>query len=386
MDQETPEQKRRVWWQWADRIGRPVLHHLANNRLRAEMPVESGKPHRDDRPLVTHLEAVGRTLMGLAPWLASAATLEGDEHTVAAELAQLAQRGLVNATDRASPDFIDFGAGQQNLVDAAFLCQAMLRAPDILWRPLPPATQGALVAAVESTRKWKPGENNWVLFSATVETWLQSVGRPWQAEVVDRALTSCEAWFKGDGAYGDCPKFHWDYYNSFVIQPMLLETLDHLGDEKPAWAAMRTEVQKRAVRYAAVLERLISVDGSYPPIGRSIAYRCGAFHHLALMALRQQLPEGLSPARVRCALTAVHERTLGASGTFDVNGWLQIGLAGHQPSLGEAYISTGSLYLCSASFVPLGLRPQDSFWAEGPADWTQKMIWAGSDLPTDHAV
>ena len=32
-------------------------------------------------------------------------------------------------------------------------------------------------------------------------------------------------WYKGDGVYGDGPPFHWDYYNSFVIQPMLLNIL-----------------------------------------------------------------------------------------------------------------------------------------------------------------
>jgi hypothetical protein len=32
-------------------------------------------------------------------------------------------------------------------------------------------------------------------------------------------------------------------------------------------------VEHRARRYAAVLERMIAPDGSFPPIGRSLAYR-----------------------------------------------------------------------------------------------------------------
>ena len=47
--------------------------------------------------------------------------------------------------------------------------------------------------------------------------------------------------------------------------------------------------------------------------------------------------------------------------TFDKNGWLQIGVYGHQPGVAEVYISTGSLYLCSEAFLMLGLPPGDPF-------------------------
>ena len=118
---------------------------------------------------------------------------------------------------------------------------------------------------------------------------------------VDYALRQHDLWYKGDGAYGDGPSFHWDYYNSFVIHPMLLDVLDACRDEMPAWKELSARVDERARRYAAILERLIAPDGSFPAIGRSLAYRCGAFHLLASMALRRALPEGVSPAQVRSA-------------------------------------------------------------------------------------
>ena len=68
-----------------------------------------------------------------------------------------------------------------------------------------------------------------------------------------------------------------------------------------------------------------------------------------------------------------------------LNGWLQIGLAGHQPALGEPYISTGSLYLCSAAWLPLGLPPDDPFWSHPPQPWTSQTIWSGKDIPADHS-
>jgi hypothetical protein len=89
---------------------------------------------------------------------------------------------------------------------------------------------------------------------------------------------------------------------------------------------------------------------------------------------------------VRAALTAVMKRLLEAAGTFDAQGWLTVGFAGHQPHLGESYISTGSLYLCAAVFPPLGLKPADPFWSGPAEDWTSRRIWRGEDAPADHAI
>jgi len=135
-----------------------------------------------------------------------------------------------------------------------------------------------------------------------------------------------------------------------------------------------------------VQERLIAPDGTFPPLGRSLAYRCGAFHHLAHQAWRGALPAEFAPAQVRSALTAVIRRTLEADGTFDAEGWLHVGLAGHQPSLAEPYISTGSLYLCTLAFHPLGLPASAPFWRDPAVDWTQRRIWSGQDQPGDHAL
>jgi hypothetical protein len=86
------------------------------------------------------------------------------------------------------------------------------------------------------------------------------------------------------------------------------------------------------------------------------------------------------------ALSRVIRRTLGVPGTFNEKGWLQIGLAGHQPALGEKYISTGSLYLCSVALLPLGLPLADPFWNAPAEKTTWEKVWSGDDLPADHAL
>jgi hypothetical protein len=374
---------RERWLQHLNRLSGPVLTNLARGMLRAEMPVEQAEGA--NRKGVTHLEAFGRLMAGMAPWL-ELKGLEGEEGRSQARARELAINALDVAVDPASPDAMNFTHDSQPLVDAAFLAQALLRAPSALRDSLEANTRRRLVAALECTRAITPGFNNWLLFSATIEAALKTLDATWDRMRVDYALRQHEQWYKGDGLYGDGPSFHWDYYNSFVIHPMLLDVLEVCGDASPAWTEMRPRVLERAQRYATILERLIAPDGSFPAIGRSLAYRCGAFHLLAALALKRQLPEALPPGQVRAALSAVIDRTLGAAGTFDGKGWLTIGLAGHQPGLGERYISTGSLYLSSVAFLPLGLSPSDAFWSAEAIPWTAVRAWRGESVAIDHAL
>jgi hypothetical protein len=374
---------RAAWIALLRRLADPVLSHLAAETLKARMPVEqaAGTDRRD----VTHLEALGRLVAGLAPWLELGAD-QSDEGRIRGATAALARRAIGRAVDPASRDFMNFTRGGQPLVDAAFLAHGLLRARRSLVEALDTRTAGHLVAALESTRAITPGYNNWLLFSAMVEAGLSVLGARPDLLRVDYALRQHDAWYKGDGAYGDGPAFHWDYYNSFVIQPMLLDVLDVFAERQAAWKALAARVDERARRYAAVQERLIAPDGSFPPIGRSLAYRCGAFQLLAQMALRRALPEPIAPAQVRGALTAVITRTLQAPDTFDPDGWLRIGFCGHQPAAGESYISTGSLYLCATAFLPLGLAASDPFWSAPAVPWTSQRAWSGQPFPIDRAI
>jgi hypothetical protein len=371
---------RAKWVAVLDRVARPVLTAMAKRELKARMPVE-GKTR--DRPEFTHLEAIGRLLCGIAPWLELQNPAEAK---LRAEFADLARQSIDSATDPKSPDYCNFERGGQPLVDAAFLGHAIVRAPRALWKELPAATRSNVIAALQKTRQISPGWNNWLLFAATVEAAIEVAGERADLRPVMTAVRVHETWYKGDGVYGDGPEFHWDYYNSFVIQPMMLDVVKVFMPQVGAWKSLYPKVLARAQRYAAIQERLISPEGTFPAIGRSLAYRIGAFQLLGQIALMKQLPAVLKPAQVRSALTAVMDRQMSAPGTFDDQGWLRIGFAGRQPSIGETYISTGSCYLCAAGLLPLGLPPEDPFWADPPTAWTAKKLWGGEDLPVDHAL
>jgi hypothetical protein len=374
---------RSVWVGVMRRLADPVLEHLSKETLKLRMPVEEAAGA--NRASVTHLEALGRLVAGIAPWIELAPD-DSAEGRIRAGYADLTRRAIDRAVDPASKDFLNFTKGGQPLVDAAFLAQGILRAPRALNEQIEPGTRKHLVAALESTRGIQPGFNNWLLFSATVEAALFKLGAAWDRMRVDYALRQHDQWYKGDGAYGDGPEFHWDYYNSFVIHPMMLDVLDALGGEHAAWKDLAGREAKRAQRYAAVLERLIAPDGTFPPIGRSLAYRVGALQLLAQVALRKALPDGVSPAQVRGALTAAIRRSMEAPNTFDAAGWLRIGFCGHQPAIGERYISTGSVYLCAVGLLPLGLPAADEFWSSAPAPWTSVRAWSGQPFPIDRAL
>jgi hypothetical protein len=377
--------ERRYWLSVVQRLAGPVLGSLAKRELRKAMPVETtvGATNRDK---YTHLEAFGRLLAGISPWLGLSG-LTGDEAGMQRRFVALAHQSLDAATDPRSPDFLNFCGIGQPLVDTAFLAQGILRAPTVLWDPLEARVKGQIVDALKSSRAIpRPKGNNWVMFAAMVEAALLRMGEPTIPDRLEDCLRSMLSWYKGDGAYGDGEWFHADYYNSFVIHPMLVDVVGVLSRSDRRFEPAMGTVLERARRYAVIQERLIAPDGTFPSLGRSTTYRFGAFQLLAQVCLMGQLPGSIGPAQVRCALTKVIGRMIEAPGTFDDGGWLRIGFCGHQPTLAEAYISTGSLYLCSAALLPLGLPSSTAFWSGQKAPWTSQRLWSGESLPADHAM
>ena len=376
---------RAAWLGLLGRVARPPLAALAEGRLRRD--VDRGDPPLGgpSREPFMVLEALARTLGGISPWLAADAG--GDaERALRDDLRGLAVRAIAVALDPDSPDAAAFDgrAGSQTAVDAAVLCYAFLRAPEVLWEPLAGGDKARFLDGLRATRAMVSPRNNHLLFAAMNETWLRLAGADdWDPVRVDYALLAHEARYAGDGLYLDGTEFHLDYYNSLVIVPWTLEICRAHAGYDWRWDRLGERVVVHLKRVSAILERLVAPDGSFPPVGRSLTYRCGVFTALALSALRHELPDGVSPGQARAALTAVIGRTLGAPGTFTEGGWLTPGLCGRQPALAEGYINVGSLYACSWAFGPLGLPPDDPFWAEPPRAWTQKRLWSGGEVPID---
>lgn len=382
--QATGAEDRAFWVETLTRIADPVLVNLSNNTLKKNMPYES---LANDRSEFSHLEAVGRLVCGIAPWLEL-----GPDNTPEGQLRdkyiKLTVKGLKNAVNPESPDYLVFGKPYQPLVDAAFLAQGLLRAKTQLWDNLDPQAKEWMITEFKRSRNIKPWENNWLLFASMVEAaLLEFTGECDMDRLTYGVKKFRDEWYKGDALYGDGPAFHMDYYNSFVIHPMLTDVLLMMKKHNIEGADFIDMQMPRLTRYAEQLERFISPEGTFPAVGRSIVYRFGAFHALAQAGLMQVLPERVKPAQVRCALTAVIRNMMKSPKNFDADGWLRVGFTGEQIDMSESYINTGSVYLCAVGLLPLGLPATNEFWSAPFAEWTNLRAWNGeANVKADHAL
>lgn len=381
----TGQQDRLFWANTLYKIAYPVVHNLAEGTLKQNLPLELGPQYYLPVKKVTYLEAVGRTMAGLAPWLALPDDVT-EEGKMRKQMRDELLKGLANAVDPNHPDYLNFRTEGQPIVDAAYVAHAFIRAPKALWEPLDATTKKRFVEEFKSLRTRKGAYNNWLLFAGLTEGFLLKIGEQHDPARIDFSIRKMKEWYAGDGWYSDGEKFSMDYYNSFVIHSMLVDLLGTLIEKKMAQQQDYDLALQRMIRYSEFLERVIAPDGTYPAFGRSITYRTAAFQALAQTALMEKLPAHISPAQVRCGLTAVMHKMFDGNQNFDSNGWLVLGFNGHQPLVADQYTSTGSLYIATLGFLTLGLPADNKFWTDPAASWTSKKAWSGETLKKDYKV
>src|SRR5690242_18435839 len=97
---QNKQNDRRTWLNYLDKIARPVVLNLAQDQLREKMPVELSRniDNKESRMQASYLEAFGRTLCGIAPWL----DLEGgnaDEVQLRNQYRQWTLKAIANAVN-----------------------------------------------------------------------------------------------------------------------------------------------------------------------------------------------------------------------------------------------------------------------------------------------
>src|SRR5690625_72157 len=109
---------RAYWLKTMQRIADPVLNALSKEQLKQKMPVESSGSDRDK---YTHLEAFGRLICGMAPWLEHGSQT-GEEGVLRNKYAALIRQGITVATDPESPDYMNFTDGDSGSVATVIPC------------------------------------------------------------------------------------------------------------------------------------------------------------------------------------------------------------------------------------------------------------------------
>ena len=262
----TPQQDRQLWVEYLIKISDPVLSNTAAGTLKVNMPY-AGHRERDTR-VFSYLEAFGRTLCGIAPWIES----DEDDLGLKQKYRDMARAALANAVDPESPDYMEFKKARQPLVDAAYLAQGILRAPHQLWDLSSDKTRSDLKEAFTAVRSIKPYESNWLLFASIVEAALLEFTGECDLERLTYGIRKFrDEWYKGDSFYGDGKDFHMDYYNSYVIHPMMVDVLYVMKKHNvEGWEFIDVQMNRHR-RYAEILERMVAPDGTYPVLGRSIS-------------------------------------------------------------------------------------------------------------------
>ena len=379
--------ERSYWSNLAYQIAAPVLSNMAKGELQKNMALEVS-PNWDGRnKRVAYMEAFGRLMAGLAPWLALPDD-NTEEGNMRKQLREWALKSYAHAVDPESPDYLMWSGHEQALVDAAHIAESFIRAYDQLWVPLDQITKDRYIKEFSQLRTVDPPYMNWFLFSSTIESFLAKIGAPYDTFRINTAIRKVEEWYVGDGWYADGPHFSFDYYNSFVLHPMYLETLQNMRDAKIRtrldYAKYYERALKRTQKFSLILERFISPEGTFPVFGRSIPYRMACMQPLALMSWYNELPAGVTKAQVRCALTAVVKRMFGGKNMFNGDGFLTIGFTGRQTSVADWYTNNGSLYVTSLGFLALGLPAAHPFWTDAPQEWTSVRAWSEKPFMKDH--
>jgi rhamnogalacturonyl hydrolase YesR len=378
---------RAYWADLAYNMAYPVLSNMSRGELQKNMLVEVSPTWDGRSKSVTYMETFGRLMAGIAPWLSLP-----DDNTAESsrrhELREMALKSYANAVDPNSPDYLAWRGHGQALVDAAYVAESLIRGYDALWLPLDSVTKQRYVEEFTLLRHVDPPYTNWLLFSSTIESFLAKVGAPFDEYRINSAIRKTEEWYTGDGWYADGPEFSFDYYSSYVFHPMYLETLANMRD---AGVYSRIDYRKyydraltRTQKFAIVLERLISPEGTFPVFGRSIPYRMATMQPLALMAWYGKLPAGLTNGQVRGALTAVMHSMFDGKENYNSAGFLTIGFTGSQPNIADWYTNNGSLYMTSLAFMPLGLPASHPFWSDATQPWTNAKAWNAQPFPKDH--
>ena len=375
---------RQVWADLCYKISQPVLENMSKGNFQKDFPLELS-PTWDGRDTkVAYLETFARLMAGISPWLAlpDDGTPEGKQRK---QLHEWAIQAYKNAVDPNSPDKITWLTNtSQPLCDASYLVESFMRAPEATWGQLDEVTKKRYIEGLKSLRTIRPAYNNWLLFRAMVEVFFMSIGEDVDEYALSVGLQKMSEWYLSDGWYSDGPEYAMDYYNSYVMHPMMVEVVEMCKKHKFSTPISLDLAVKRMNRFNTILERFISPEGAYPAVGRSVIYRMGAFQTLAMSAWKYGLPKDLTNGSVRSALTCVMKRMFAVDGNFDDKGYLRLGFAGHQPNLANYYSNSGSLYMTSLVFMPLGLPAEHPFWTAPAEPWTSQKAWSGQEFPEDY--
>jgi hypothetical protein len=281
--------------------------------------------------------------------------------------------GLIAGTDPSHPERWprpdELG---QAKVEAASIALILGMTREWLWQTLSAGQQQNVIAWLATVIGQEYPPTNWLWFRVTVETFLASVGGPFDTADVHADLELFESLYREHGWYSDGPERSFDYYCGWAMQfyPAVLSSGQWaasagsgvfgsasagsgvFGSAEPVWRARLSEFLDDYIT-------LIGPDGVPVLQGRSLIYRFAAAAPLWVGAATGAT--SISPGVLRRGASGILKAFI-SRGAVDAHGLLTLGLFGEWPDMAQSYSGSGSPYWAAKGMYGLVLPASHPVW------------------------
>ncbi|MCW3815974.1 DUF2264 domain-containing protein [Micromonospora sp. DR5-3] len=347
------------WEAFADHLLQGARAHSSPSHARVRFPSDARELDATDE-----LEGFARAFLLAALRIAGARGIDDG-------LCEWYADALAAGSDPGHPEaWPAIGHHGQPLVEATAIAVALHWTRPWLWDRLPEPVRQRVVSWLSGSIGAWSADNNHVMFGATVQAFLASVGADHDMLEIDGALARIEDWYAGDGWYTDGRGRRFDHYNAWTFHLYPFFITDMLGEARRPHVTQTYRTRLRM--FLNDYQHLFDGTGSPLLQGRSLIYRWGVVAPFWMGALQDATP--LSPGRTRRLASGVlrHfvDHGVGADGT--------LGLGWHHDtdSLLQPYNAPGSPHWASKGFLGLLLPADHPVWtaAEEPLELEERDV------------
>jgi Uncharacterized protein conserved in bacteria len=273
------------------------------------------------------------------------------------ELKDIYLTGLINGTDPNHAeywgDIYDF---DQKMVETAAMAVSLAIAKDTLWEPLTKEQKDKVYQWMEGINAHGVHPNNWRFFRILTNMCFETLGLPFNTEMLKTDLELIENCYVDEGWYYDGHAGQMDYYIPFAMHfyALIWAKVSKSGDEE-----YKLKIKERAVTFTKDFSAWFADDGAEVPYGRSLTYRFAHSAFFAAMAFAdvEALPWGQTRRLVMQNLRHWFNLPI-----FERSGVLTIGYNYPNLIMSERYNSPGSPYWGFKVFMFLALPDNHPFW------------------------
>lgn len=315
---------RSTWENLADRLIQGAHRHSSPGKARVTFPSQT------QRDATSELEGFARSFL-----LASIRIAGAGAH---ADLIRWYATALASGTQQNSPEswppLRDHG---QPTVEATAIALALHFTRPWLWNTLDDGTKHQLIYWLAGSTGSCGADNNHVMFSATIQSFLASVQAPFSMGEIEAALDRIEDWYAGDGWYSDGEGRRFDHYNAwtFHLYPFFILEMLGAGPCPESAAAERLDLYRHRLRqFLDGYQHLFAASGSPLIQGRSLTYRWGVVAPFWMGEIQgvSPLPPGRTRRLASGAAKYFTDQGVGSDGVLSLGWWRRKTLAYCSPT------------------------------------------------------